>query len=180
MHHRHIFLSRSECEAPFCFRGLISQPSGYSPNTASLLILSKNGKTAVFCTGSLSYWTLSVAGGVFYSETAPPCRLCDGSPVCCVGALPPGHNTARRKGTGGFCTLYCSSAISSLYHLTSFKILSEDYGDLPAWAAETFTLSSFPTPDFMLLSHPYLFPLYVYTNPACRDHKGRSKRDKPH
>lgn len=31
----------------------------------------------------------------FYSEPAPPCRLCAGSPVCCVGALPPGHTSAR-------------------------------------------------------------------------------------
>lgn len=31
----------------------------------------------------------------FYSETAPPCRLCGGSPVCWVGALPPAHNVAR-------------------------------------------------------------------------------------
>lgn len=31
----------------------------------------------------------------FYSETAPPCRLCGGSPVCWVGALPPARNVAR-------------------------------------------------------------------------------------
>ena len=31
----------------------------------------------------------------FKSEPAPPCRLCAGSPVCCVGALPPGHTSAR-------------------------------------------------------------------------------------
>lgn len=42
-----------------------------------------------------SDWTLSVAGSDFYSETAPPCRLWGGSPVCCVGVLPPAHNTAK-------------------------------------------------------------------------------------
>lgn len=42
-----------------------------------------------------SDWTLGVAGSDFYSETAPPCRLWGGSPVCCVGVLPPAHNTAK-------------------------------------------------------------------------------------
>ncbi len=86
----------SECEQePLWSHGLIFQPSGDFPNMANFTKMGKQQRSA---------WALpSVAERLdsrccwqrFYSEAAPPCRLCDGSPVCCVGALPPGHNSAR-------------------------------------------------------------------------------------
>lgn len=97
LHHIHIFYLLSECDH-FWSQGLISEPSGYSPDAASPLILQKWENSSVLHQLSplwRSDWTLSDCWQRFYSETAPPCRLCGGSPVCCVGALPPAHNTAR-------------------------------------------------------------------------------------
>lgn len=97
LHHIHIFYLFSECEH-FWSQGLISEPSGYSPDAASRLIFTKMGKQqrSASALPSVTEWLDSqCCWQRFYSETAPPCRLCGGSPVCCVGALPPAHNTAR-------------------------------------------------------------------------------------
>lgn len=98
MHHIHIF---------YLFRVWTGTPLVSRPHPSAFRLLSQHGITANFTKmrkQQRSAWALpSVTEWLdsqfcwqrFYSETAPPCRLCDGSPVCCVGALPPGHNSAR-------------------------------------------------------------------------------------
>lgn len=101
MHHIPIFLSFSECEqAPFWSQGLISQPSGYFPKCGITANFTKKKKgkqqRSASALPSVTEWLDSrCCWQPFYSETTPPCRLCGGSPVCCVGALPPGHSSAK-------------------------------------------------------------------------------------
>ncbi|KAK5874888.1 hypothetical protein CesoFtcFv8_027435 [Champsocephalus esox] len=64
-----------------------SRSQGITPASgcfmAALLISLSNGRAVQQLSLRQSDWTLSVAGSVlFYSETAPPCRLRAASPVC--------------------------------------------------------------------------------------------------
>ncbi len=145
MHHVHIFLSFSECEqAPFWSQGLVSKPSGYFPNTASLLMFYKNGKTAAFCISSPlcdGEIGLSVSLAAFFAvRQLHPAGCVVGVPsvvweLCLQDTTLPGG-----EGRGDFTHYSSAIWLPSLYHmhLTSFKFwLNEKIMEiLPAWVAK--------------------------------------------
>lgn len=88
------------------------------------LIFTKMGNTAAFCISSpLCNRVTGVAGSTFAVRQLHPAGCVLGSPVCCVGALPPGRSSARREGTAGGCFTQPPAWLLSLYHmhLTSFR-----------------------------------------------------------
>lgn len=109
----HFFYLSPECDqTPFCSLGLVTQPSPFG----LLLFLFLNKNTAAFCIScplcdGVIGLSVLLAAFSLYSETAPPCRLCGGSPVCCVGALClqdttlPGEKGPGRGARGGFILL---------------------------------------------------------------------------
>lgn len=134
IHHICILLSFPECEQePFWSLGLILLPSSY-PLLYEFTNFHKSGKknsSGLQQFSLLRQWLdFQSCWQRFYSETAPPCRLYSGSPVCCVGALPSGHSTAGSEGTRGGRGIYTLqlhylAAISAPYAFDLIKILSE-------------------------------------------------------
>lgn len=82
----------------------IRNPSGLRATSPRLKVVSnvhqKGGGGKAAHPSATVIWLCELLAA-FNSETAPPCRLCGGSPVCYVGASPPGQNTAGRRGTRG-------------------------------------------------------------------------------
>lgn len=176
MCHIPIFLSFSECEqAPFCSQGLVSQPSGYSPNTTSLLILQKweNSSMVLHQLPPLwqSDWTLSVAGSVFTARQLHPAG-------CVVGAPSVVWELCLQDTTlpGGFYSLqHCYlAAIPAPYAFDLIQILNQKIMEISPACVANHSFCAFCFVCSCSLSHLLsllwsLSCLYVQINPACRD-----------
>lgn len=179
------FLSFAEQEH-FCSQGLISEPSGYSPDTASANFY-KNGKTAVFCISSplcdgviglsvllaaILQWDSSTLQAVWWES-----RLLSGSSA-----------SSTQRCQGDFTHYSTAIWLPSPHHmhLTSFKFcLSQTIMEiLPAWVVFFVHLCHWFFSNVVLYWSNILPPFFcVEINPASWDWKAHYRGDseqKPH